>query len=566
MKIALAQTNAVIGDIDRNTARILARTAEAAALGADAVAFPELAICGYPPRDLLLKPHFIARMQAGLQQIAEASRRITIFVGTAIPIPDNHGKHLLNVAAVCYDGTIVSTHAKTLLPTYDVYDEHRYFAAAASVSVTRLPNLPLPLGLCICEDLWNLNTLDTGPAYDRDPIAELAQAGAGVLINLSASPFWANKQQHRVQLFGEQARRYNVPVLYINQVGGQDELIFEGASAAFGADGRLIAQAKAFEEDLLLVDLEPSASSRVEPYPDEVDSIYDALVLGTRDYVNKCGFDAVVLGLSGGIDSSVTAAIAVDALGHDRVHGLAMPSRHSSTHSLEDAEQLAANLGIQLRTIPIESVHSSMEQALSGHFAGLAADATEENIQARIRGNLLMAFSNKFGWLLLTTGNKSELAVGYCTLYGDMCGGLAVLSDVPKTTVYRLAELINRRSASQPATGRRGGAKPSDPGAPGPIPQRVITKPPSAELRDNQTDQDSLPPYDELDAVLELYVEQERSADQIIAAGFASETVRSILNKVDRNEHKRIQAPVGLKVTSRAFGTGRRLPIAARLC
>ncbi len=566
MKIALVQTNAVIGDIDGNIARVLVRVAQATYLGADAVAFPELAICGYPPRDLLLKPHFIAQMDAALQRVVEASRRITIVVGTAIANPDQHGKPLLNVAAVCRDGALVSTHAKTLLPTYDVYDEHRYFAAAASVSVTKLPHLPLPLGLCICEDLWNLNTPDAGPAYERDPIAELAQAGAGVLINLSASPFWADKQQHRVRLFSDQARRHGLPVLYVNQVGGQDELIFDGASAAFAADGTLMAQAKAFEEDLLLVDLEPSASNHVQPYPDELASIYDALVLGTRDYVNKCGFDAVVLGLSGGIDSSVTAAIAVDALGQGRVHGLAMPSRHSSTHSLEDAEQLAANLGIKLRTIPIESVHGSMEQALSDHFAGLAADATEENIQARIRGNLLMAFSNKFGWLLLTTGNKSELAVGYCTLYGDMCGGLAVLSDVPKTTVYRLAELINQRAADHASTGGPGSARQFDPGAPGPIPQRVITKPPSAELRDNQTDQDSLPPYDELDAVLEMYVEQERSTDQIIAAGFAPETVRAILTKVDRNEHKRKQAPVGLKVTSRAFGSGRRLPIAARQC
>ncbi|MHC4796395.1 MAG: NAD+ synthase, partial [Planctomycetota bacterium] len=363
--------------------------------------------------------------------------------------------------------------------------------------------------------------------------------------NISASPFWQHKYPFRVKLFGKQARQYKLPLVFVNQVGGNDELIFDGASSVFNADGEPIAQAKAFEEDLLIVDL-LSLSGRCESYPADVAAIHDALVLGTRDYVRKCGFKEVVMGLSGGIDSAVTAALAVASLGCDSVTGVAMPSRYSSEHSRTDAEVLAKNLGIAFKIIPIGEIHESFENTLHPHFTGLDADITEENIQARNRGALLMALSNKFGWLLLTTGNKSELAVGYCTLYGDMCGGLAVISDVPKTMVYKLAEYINQRAGREV------------------IPPSTITKPPSAELRPDQTDQDSLPPYDILDEILEMYITGEKSVDEIIAAGFDSETVQEVIRLVDLNEYKRNQAAQGLKVTSRAFGIGRRMPIAAR--
>jgi NAD+ synthase (glutamine-hydrolysing) len=548
MKIALVQTNPVVGDIEGNTAKVIARAALARAQGADLAVFPELTVTGYPPKDLLLKPHFIRRNVQAIERIAEQCDGLITVVGYARPNSTGQGKELFNAAAVCANGRVVATKGKTLLPTYDIFDETRYFSPDLSSDVTRLivRDRPWRLGFSICEDLWNNEQFANTQLYKEDPIANLARAGVDLMINISASPFWVGKHATRVEIFGRQVAEHGVPLVYVNQVGGNDELLFDGQSAVFAADGRLAAQAKAFEEDLLLVDMAELGRARREPPLSDVESVFRALVMGTRDYVTKCGFKEVVLGLSGGIDSAVTACIATAALGTDKVHGVALPSRHSSDHSITDARSLAANLGIDFRIISIEGCHAASEAALAPHFGNATPGMTEENLQARARGNFLMALSNKFNWLLLTTGNKSELAVGYCTLYGDMCGGLAVLSDVPKMMVYALANFINQ-SAGRDV-----------------IPINSITKPPSAELRENQTDQDSLPPYEMLDAILRLYVEREESIEAIVAAGFDRDVVVDVIQKVDRNEYKRKQAATGLKVTSRAFGTGRRMPIAAR--
>jgi len=409
-----------------------------------------------------------------------------------------------------------------------------------------LDGRPWRIGVSICEDLWGEETTNGHRRYHEDPIRHVAEAGAELLINISSSPFTARKPEVRHDIFRRQVTHYRLPLAYVNQVGGNDDLIFDGGSACFAADGTITAQARCFDEDLLIYDTAAPDRARREPVPDELGGVHAALVLGLRDYVHKCGFRDVVLGLSGGIDSAVTAALAVEALGADHVHGVAMPSRFSSTHSLSDAEALARSLDIDYRVIPIEGCHRAAEEALAAHFGDLPPDVAEENLQARARGNILMALSNKFGWLLLSTGNKSELAVGYCTLYGDMSGGLAVISDVPKTMVYALARRINAR-AGRPV-----------------VPESTIDKPPSAELRANQTDQDSLPPYEELDPILAAYVEQEMSVDAIVAAGHDRPTVERVARLVDRNEYKRKQAATGLKVTSRAFGSGRRMPIAAR--
>jgi NAD+ synthetase len=435
-----------------------------------------------------------------------------------------------------------------LLPTYDVFDESRYFSAGVEVKTVALGTRCRSrcAALTICEDLWNNRQFEGRRVYGTDPIARSAQAGAELIINLSASPYRVGVQRTREELFADQMREHAVALVYVNQVGGNDDLLFDGSSVVLDSRGRVVARAKAFAEDLLIVDLDASPAGRIEAYPDRIGSIRSALVLGIRDYLQKCGFTDAVLGLSGGVDSALTAVLAMEALGAEHVHAVAMPSRYSSPHSLEDAERLAANLHISLLQIPIEAVHRAYEQTVGRHFAGRAADVTEENLQSRIRGSLLMALSNKFGWLLLTTGNKSEWAVGYCTLYGDMCGGLAVLSDVPKTTVYELAGEINRQAGHDL------------------IPARTLSRPPSAELKPDQTDQDTLPPYEVLDPILEQYVEHERGIDEIAALGFERATVERIARMVDGSEHKRKQAPVGLKVTSRAFGTGRRMPIAAR--
>lgn len=558
MKIALAQINPIVGDIVGNSQLIIERIAEARAKGASLVAFPELSVVGYPPRDLLLKPRFVSANVDAVHRIAESCQDIAAIVGFVESNTDAIGRHLRNSAAYCAGGKVQQIRHKSLLPTYDVFDEQRYFEPGPEV--TLIEHEGTPIGLSICEDLWNDEQLIGRRIYHQDPIGLLAAAGARVMLNISASPFAYDKHSFRVRLFGHQARRHQLPLLFVNQVGGNDELIFDGASAALDAEGNVIAQAKAFEEDLLIVECGTGVSpvrqntgvtpvphvNRIENYPSGIGQLYEALVLGTRDYVRKCGFKHVVLGLSGGIDSALTAAIAADAVGPSAVTGVAMPSRYSSDHSLKDAEAVARNLGINFKVISIAPIHDVFEKHMQPHFDGQAPGLAEENLQARIRGNTLMALSNKFGWLLLTTGNKSELAVGYCTLYGDMCGGLAVISDVPKTLIYPLAEYINARAGREI------------------IPRSTITKAPSAELRPNQTDQDTLPPYEVLDAIVQSYINEEMSAEEIIAAGFDAETVHRVVRMIDLNEYKRKQMPPGLKVTSRAFGIGRRMPIAAR--
>jgi len=544
MRIALAQINPIVGDVVGNSAKIIDCISRARQEGAALVAFGELSVTGYPPRDLLLKPRFVQATIEATQQIAESCVGIAALVGFVEANTERVGRRLRNAAAFCVNGRLQDVRHKSLLPTYDVFDEQRYFEPGPDVALVTLGDTSI--GVSICEDLWNDERLIGRQIYQRDPIGQLASAGAKVLINMSASPFSLDKHAFRLDLFGRQAKKHQLPIAFVNQVGGNDELIFDGASAFFDAAGNLQAQAKAFDENLLVVDTDKRLSGPTTQYPNGIAAVHDALVLGTRDYVRKCGFEHVLLGLSGGIDSAVTAAIAVAALGHEAVTGVAMPSKYSSEHSKTDAEALAKNLGIDFKTIPIAPMHETFETYLKPHFAGRPPDIAEENIQARIRGNLLMALSNKFGWLLLTTGNKSELAVGYCTLYGDMCGGLAVISDVPKTMVYTLAEYINERAGKEL------------------IPRNTITKPPSAELKPDQTDQDSLPPYDVLDAILEQYIHDEKSVVDITAAGYDPETVRRVIQLVDINEYKRKQAALGLKVTSRAFGVGRRMPIAAR--
>jgi len=549
MRIALAQINPTVGDIEHNSAKILDYLGRAEQAGAGLVVFPELAILGYPPRDLLLKPELIRQNRAALERIARACTRVVAIVGFVGENREPAGRPLHNSAAVCVQGKVHSVHHKSLLPTYDVFDENRYFEPARRIEPALVP-LPdgssVCMGVTICEDLWSDESTFGRRIYELDPTEMLAAGGAKLLVNIAASPYWLSKYETRLRLFREQARRHHLPLVFVNQVGGNDELIFDGAGFALDGQGKLIGQAKAFTEDLLVVDLDAPDANRLEPVPTGVAAVHEALVLGTRDYVAKCGFTDVVVGLSGGIDSATTAAIATAAVGHEHVHAVAMPSRYSSDHSLADAQALAENLRIDFRVIPIGPLHAAYEEQLVPHFAGRPPDITEENIQARIRGNILMALSNKFGWLVLTTGNKSELAVGYCTLYGDMSGGLAVISDVPKTMVYELARYINARAGRCV------------------IPERTLTKPPSAELKPGQVDQDALPPYEILDRVLTLYVEQERSSEQIVAEGFDEALVREIIRRVDHNEYKRKQAPPGLKVTSRAFGSGRRMPIAAR--
>ncbi len=547
MKIALAQINPVVGDIGGNEKKICDAIAEAARHKADLVVLPELSIVGYPPKDMLLKRTLIERNLDALRNIAHASTNVAVIVGHVALNDAALGKGIYNAASVCTGGQVVHTYAKRLLPTYDVFDESRYFDAGTTPGVcsVALRGRAVRLGLTICEDIWTDDLYFSRRLYDVDPVADLAAANVDLLVNVGASPFALAKPQRRMQLFHAKATQAVTPMVFVNQVGGNDDLIFDGASGAFAADGHLLAQARSFDEDFLIVDLE-ARESRIDELPADETALYEALVLGTRDYVHKCGFSQVVIGVSGGIDSAVTAAIAVAALGRDNVHCVAMPSRFSSRHSLEDAQALADALGTDYRVIPIEDIHAATEGVLQTHFADTTADVTEENIQARARGSVLMALSNKFNWLLLTTGNKSELAVGYCTMYGDMCGGLAVLSDVPKTLVFQLARYVNERADTEL------------------IPERTITKPPSAELRENQRDSDSLPEYDVLDAILERYVEKQQCVEQITAAGFDEPIVRDVIRKVDRNEYKRKQAATGLKVTSRAFGSGWRMPIAAR--
>jgi NAD+ synthase (glutamine-hydrolysing) len=545
VRVSLAQLNATVGDIAGNTQRIVETLERTRAERPDLVVFPELFLVGYPPRDLLERAWFIRRVREAIARVRALSAE---YPGTAIlfgaPVETGlpTGKGLYNAAILVAGGEVLATHLKTLLPTYDVFDELRYFDPAPAVQVSLWGGERL--GIHICEDAW------TDPAlwsrrnlYGVDPVALLGAQGASLLVNISASPFHVGKEEVRYQLMSAHARAHNAPFVYVNQVGANDELVFDGRSMVLDARGEPLAVLPAFEEAVVTVDTAVTAAGPGYRCLDEIGSIHDALVLGIRDYVRKCGFSSAVVGLSGGIDSALTFYLACQALGPSNVLGIGMPSPFSSPGSISDARDLAANLGAEFRLIPISDINAAYLETLAPHFAGTQTGVAEENVQARIRGNLLMAISNKFGHLVLSTGNKSELSVGYCTLYGDMSGGLAVISDVPKTMVYDLARYANRNREI--------------------IPHGSIEKAPSAELRPNQTDQDTLPPYPVLDGILHLYVEEGLSIDEIVAEGFARETAAWVARTVDRNEYKRRQAAPGLRVTTKAFGMGRRMPIAA---
>ena len=548
MKIALAQTNTTVGDFNGNVERIVKFARCARERGADLVVFPELALCGYPPRDLVEKPSFIARSEAELDRLAQLLPDIRALVGYVRRSGAEQGKQASDAAALLYRGKRVLDYSKILLAFYDVFDESRYFEPGDSAGLYEIEGWQL--GVTICEDAWNDKNFWKKQLYTRDPVEEAVRAGAKLLLNIASSPFTSGKIRLRHDMLKAIAIERQVPVVYVNQVGGNDQLVFDGSSMAFDARGELCARAKSFEEDLVIFDaadgLGPKGEVEVRPGPaSDVEAIYQALLLGLRDYVSKCGFAKVIVGLSGGIDSSLVVTLAADALGPENVLGVSMPGPYSSSASFRDAETLARNLGIDFRAIPIRSIFEDYLVTLDPAFEDRPPDATEENIQARIRGNILMALSNKFGSLVLSTGNKSELAVGYCTLYGDMAGGLAVIADVPKTMVYELSKYVNRNGVM--------------------IPLATIEKPPSAELRPNQKDEDSLPPYDVLDRILKAYIEDLRSPQEIADKyGFDLKLVREIALLVDRTEYKRKQAAPGLKITSRAFGFGRPFPIAQR--
>ncbi len=545
MKITLAQLNPVVGDVRGNCAKVAA-TLEAEAPTTDLVVFSELFLTGYPPRDLLEKPVLIARVQEALEELVRLSARYPdtgLLVGAPQPTGKNIGKGLCNCAVLIHRGQVLLRQGKSLLPTYDVFDETRHFDPAGEVQV--VPFKGEVLGITICEDAWYDPELWFRRLYPLDPIEIQAQQGATVLINISASPFQVGKEELRHRLLQPHARKYRLPLVYVNQVGGNDELIFDGRSLALDPEGEAIAVLPGFAEAVATVDLaQPGVPGRYAPQ-EPIASVHDALVLGLRDYLRKCGFSQAVVGLSGGVDSAVTCCLAAAALGRDNVLGVLMPSPYTSRASVADSEILARNLGVEVRLIPITPIYHSYREALAGPLKLGEIEVTLENIQARIRGNILMAISNKEGHMVLSTGNKSEIAVGYCTLYGDMSGGLSVLADVPKTMVYELAAFINRDREI--------------------IPVQIIRKAPSAELRPDQKDQDTLPPYDILDRIMDYYLTQRCSCADIIKLGFDPDTVKWVIRTIDRNEYKRRQAAPGLKITSKAFGMGRRIPIAAKV-
>jgi len=545
MRIALAQLNPTVGDFDGNLGKIERTLASLRGERPDLAVFPELFVTGYPPRDLLERTWFIEKAALALDRLADISRAhpaTGILAGTVMRSGRGSGKGLVNAAVLIRNGDLVAARPKMLLPSYDVFDETRYFDPAERVDVVGFAGEAL--GISICEDAWADPALWKRRVYDTDPVAELAALEATVLINIAASPFSVGKDEIRHGIFTEHAKRHGLPFVAVNQVGANDELIFDGRSMIVDAKGELIAYLPAFEERVEVVDL--ACPGPAIPFvPDApAASVHGALVLGLRDYVTKCGFEKVVIGLSGGVDSALVCEIAVAALGAMNVVGVTMPSPFSSKGSVEDSKALAANLGVKLETVPIEDVYSAYLSTLRPLLRDTAVGVTEENIQARIRGNILMALSNKFGYLVLSTGNKSELAVGYCTLYGDMSGGLAVISDVPKTMVYEIARFVNREREV--------------------IPQAILEKAPSAELKPDQKDQDTLPPYEMLDPILDLYIEEGRSPKEIVKAGFARAAVDWVVRAVNGSEYKRRQAAPGLRVTSKAFGMGRRVPVAAR--
>ena len=548
VKLALGQINPTVGDLAGNADKMIEYARRAKAAGAGLIIFPELALCGYPPRDLIEKPAFLRRNEDELQRLAGAGGELGIDMvcGYAGRAEAETGRAAANYAALLAGGGVRFVQRKMLLPNYDVFDEIRHFAPAESQSV--VPFCGRKMALTICEDIWNDKGFWHKRLYRRDPVEELMTQGADFIINISSSPYWVGKPTLRQRMLEALARRHRVPVVLVNQVGGNDGLVFDGSSAVVDAEGTVRARALSFEEDLVFYDTATAEGDMHPWFADENEAVYRALLLGTRDYVRKCGFLKTLVGLSGGIDSSLVACIAVGALGAENVTGVGMPGPYSSPASLEDARALAAALGIRFEVVEITATWCAYLDGLQPVFEGLPADVTEENIQARIRGNILMALSNKFGALVLSTGNKSELAVGYSTLYGDMAGGLAVIADIPKTLVYDLSRIANRPGYCR-----------------GAISERVFAKPPSAELRPDQKDTDFLPPYDVLDGILKGYVEDFQSPAEIAESqNLPLELVREICSRVDRNEYKRQQAAPGLKVTSKAFGIGRRFPIAQR--
>lgn len=549
MRIALAQINTTVGALDANARKVADAYAAAVREKAELVVFPELTLPGYPPKDLVDLPAFVEANLRALDEVAKLTAPAGspgMIVGFVDRERKETGKGIYNAAALIDGGRVISRHYKSLLPTYDVFDEARYFDPAPGVALAEFRGRKL--AITICEDFWNDRLYWKRRLYAFDPVETLGRQGPDLMITISASPFSVGKPAIRSDMYHLASGRYEAPLVHVNLVGGNDNLVFDGGSNVWGADGSIVHQSPSFAESLAYVDIEratrgkgPEATrAAIDVNPNE--EIYGALVLGLRDYVTKCGFRRVIVGLSGGIDSALTAAIAADALGAESVTGIGMPSEFSSSHSLEDARSLAKNLGIEFLALPIKDVYDSFLQTLKPVFKDTSFGLAEENLQARIRGSLLMSVSNKFGWMVLTTGNKSELATGYCTLYGDMSGGLAVISDLLKTRVYEVARWVNRK-------GER-------------IPRSSIEKPPSAELRPNQLDTDSLPPYEVLDPIIEAYVEQHLHPKEIIAGGADADLVRRIVRMIDRNEYKRQQAPLGLKVTGKAFGSGRRMPIA----
>lgn len=551
MRIALAQINNTVGELAANGAKILEFARIAKERGAELVVFPELALTGYPPRDLVEKQSFLDRTEEALQSVARESKPlgITLITGYVGKSPANSAIHAQNAAAVISGGEIVFRQAKMLLPNYDVFDEARYFEPASSQSLCTVGGKKI--ALAICEDAWNDKLFWERRRYRRDPIEELVKAGAELIVTLNASPWNLGKRRQREDIFRATAERFKLAQLYVHMVGGNDQLVFDGSSFAMRANGEIAAKAASFREDLIVYDTDSGEGDDHSNHLLGDEAAYEALVLGTCDYIRKCGFRSVIVGLSGGIDSALVAAIAADAIGKQNVLGVGMPGPYSTQHSLDDAKCLAQRLGIRFEVVGIKAGYESMTGTLEPLFSGHRPDTTEENLQSRLRGLVLMSLSNKFGSLVLTTGNKSEIAVGYCTLYGDMCGGLAVISDVPKTMVYRLARVANARR-------ERCGMTP-------PIPESTLTKPPSAELRADQKDTDSLPEYDVLDKILAGYIERYQSVPEIAHnEGIPEDLVREIVRKVDRNEYKRQQMAPGLRITAKAFGVGRRFPIAHR--
>jgi NAD+ synthetase len=601
MKLAIAQLNPTIGDLTGNAQQILDAARQAADGGARLLLTPELSLCGYPPRDLLLNPGFVESMATTLQQLAQdLPPQLAVLIGTVDPNPKAHvagGKLLFNSIALLEQGKVQEIFHKRLLPTYDVFDEYRYFEPGlqsnsftldleesgerrqSSESKIQNPKSQMRIGVTICEDLWNDEGFWGKRNYAVNPIADLAQQDVDLIVNLSASPYSVGKQQVRAAMLRHSAVSYQKPILYANQVGGNDDLLFDGCSVAFNGAGEMVCRAPAFETDLVILEFDEEARDllpgTIAPAPaSEDEEIWLALVLGVRDYTRKCGFSKVVMGLSGGIDSALVAAIATEALGAENVLGVLMPSPYSSDHSIKDAQALAANLGIKTQILPIGELMQGYDHTLEPLFAGTEFGLAEENIQARIRGNLLMAIANKFGYLLLSTGNKSEMAVGYCTLYGDMNGGLAVIADVPKTRVYSLCNWLNGageelkvRKLNVESSNQSSNLQPSNlqPSTPKEIiPANILTKAPSAELKPGQVDQDSLPPYEVLDDILHRLINDSQAPKQIIEAGHDPTIVNKVMRLVARSEFKRRQAPPGLKITDRAFGTGWRMPIASR--